>query len=868
MIVQGGAGSGKTALLDEVCELTELECVRVSANSAEASTPLSGLSALLASGPVTETRLPQPGSRPDAAELLAIAQRLILSLRREPGRLRLVVIDDIDLLDEASRTVLGYVARRLAGTGIRALGSANAISALSPFHGIPQLSLEPLSQEALLELVTDQVGGDLSPSVLRVIADSAEGNPAAALDIAQSLRPEQLAGAEPLPLPFRPSPEASRRILAALGGLSPEARQLIPWISAASSVPLAALSFVPEGARSALPELLNSGLVSHVGEGIAIRNPRLRSAVYWAQSTGERSAIFSSLQLATAPPMLAWLASFSDCTSGNAGALRAGAARLIRGGTHLAGIELAERASVLERPDGGNAPELVVIAEELLSRGEMEHARHYADQTNGLPLDGGLRLRVVGVQLAVEYFLSQRVISLNADSVIAEHGAGHPVCAAQLQLLMAAFTTERWDYPAAAAMLRRAEGMPGAAHPQNALLLTAVRSALDALVSGAAPAAHTPQSPQSEGWLWGPLTDLLIARAYSLVEEYERSRSLLDAVLSNSGAKSPLWVAAARLQSVELERRAGNAGTAITVMGRIVQSGAAPDVLRHARALNTAWYWQERSQLGGRPDSLAAARDHSLGRRNLRLNGVADALQGSYALRSGALDEALPPLLRCREGTAHFRNSQLLRFEGDLAEVLARLGDRETAVEVIEELRERAASTPSRWATLVLLRTDAFLLSGEASIRAFEGTLLEFRQDELRFELGHTQALFTERLAELGDEVRSRQLLLAAQATYREIGLPNWADAVGSAATGRVRSELHPLLLHLSEPQRQVVDLVISGYKNREIASKLFVSVRTVEVRLTSVYKKLGLKSRYELLARIGAPEEAFPPPGREASPR
>ena len=49
---------------------------------------------------------------------------------------------------------------------------------------------------------------------------------------------------------------------------------------------------------------------------------------------------------------------------------------------------------------------------------------------------------------------------------------------------------------------------------------------------------------------------------------------------------------------------------------------------------------------------------------------------------------------------------------------------------------------------------------------------------------------------------------------------------------------------------RFVSRLVIAGMTNREIARELMVSVKTVEVQLTSVYAKLEVASRTELRAR------------------
>ncbi|MFD0634513.1 response regulator transcription factor [Catenulispora yoronensis] len=41
-----------------------------------------------------------------------------------------------------------------------------------------------------------------------------------------------------------------------------------------------------------------------------------------------------------------------------------------------------------------------------------------------------------------------------------------------------------------------------------------------------------------------------------------------------------------------------------------------------------------------------------------------------------------------------------------------------------------------------------------------------------------------------------------------------------------------------------------AGHTNREVAARLFISIRTVETHLAAVYRKLGVRSRSELAAR------------------
>ncbi|MDO0924379.1 AAA family ATPase [Streptomyces sp. TG1A-8] len=57
----------------------------------------------------------------------------------------------------------------------------------------------------------------------------------------------------------------------------------------------------------------------------------------------------------------------------------------------------------------------------------------------------------------------------------------------------------------------------------------------------------------------------------------------------------------------------------------------------------------------------------------------------------------------------------------------------------------------------------------------------------------------------------------------------------------------------LTPSERQVADLAAGGRSNAEIAEALFVTQRTVEVHLTSVYRKLGLSGRRELRGALGA---------------
>lgn len=55
----------------------------------------------------------------------------------------------------------------------------------------------------------------------------------------------------------------------------------------------------------------------------------------------------------------------------------------------------------------------------------------------------------------------------------------------------------------------------------------------------------------------------------------------------------------------------------------------------------------------------------------------------------------------------------------------------------------------------------------------------------------------------------------------------------------------------LTERERDVVMLVLEGYSNAEVAARLFVSEATVKKHLRSVYNKMQIKNRVQLIKTI-----------------
>ena len=95
----------------------------------------------------------------------------------------------------------------------------------------------------------------------------------------------------------------------------------------------------------------------------------------------------------------------------------------------------------------------------------------------------------------------------------------------------------------------------------------------------------------------------------------------------------------------------------------------------------------------------------------------------------------------------------------------------------------------------------------------------------------------------------ARQSLNASLEIFANLGAPLWA-AKAEAEIGRIGGRTAGGD-ELTDTERQVAEHVALGLRNREVAERLYMSVRTVEANLSRVYAKLGVRSRTELAGRL-----------------
>ena len=96
------------------------------------------------------------------------------------------------------------------------------------------------------------------------------------------------------------------------------------------------------------------------------------------------------------------------------------------------------------------------------------------------------------------------------------------------------------------------------------------------------------------------------------------------------------------------------------------------------------------------------------------------------------------------------------------------------------------------------------------------------------------------------DRVHSGEIWLDANTTaavIRQFASPLPVDGANQGMGPKASRER----TQLSQREREIIVLIAQGYKNKEIAEKMFITEQTVKNHLHNVFDKLGVSDRLEL---------------------
>jgi DNA-binding CsgD family transcriptional regulator len=196
----------------------------------------------------------------------------------------------------------------------------------------------------------------------------------------------------------------------------------------------------------------------------------------------------------------------------------------------------------------------------------------------------------------------------------------------------------------------------------------------------------------------------------------------------------------------------------------------------------------------------------------------------------------------------------------ELVEVHLRLGQPEVAAAMAEVAFQEATRKGQPWALARAERCRGLVAGDDNLDGPFKQALAYHEMTPDVFEMARTRLVYGARMRRARRRLDARQQLRLAIDDFDRLGAGVWAEAARTelAATGETARRRTPDSINQLTPQEmQIATLLAGGRTTREAAAAVFLSPKTVEYHLRSVYRKLGINSRTELAAAIGS-EDAF----------
>lgn len=337
-----------------------------------------------------------------------------------------------------------------------------------------------------------------------------------------------------------------------------------------------------------------------------------------------------------------------------------------------------------------------------------------------------------------------------------------------------------------------------------------------------------------------------VVTALSMMDEFDEAERLCDTALTAiSGRSRPALTRLAHGLRTELALRRGALRDArrltllqhdphVTALAPMV--GALIDVneLQAAAVLLSAQGLDGEVPGSARFDAVLFQRGRLRAADGDKVRAVHDLLEcGRRLEQRGVLNPALCP------------------WRSTAALLLAELGDRRRALSLVERELHLARRWGSASTVGVALR-GAGVVTGDAELLSEAVDVL--RESPARLEYGRALADWGRSLRESGDELPARSVLRMAHDMAMRCGSVALMERSGRElrqAGGRRRFALADPAL-LTERESFVARRAAAGRTNKEIAGELYVTTRSVEFALTSVYRKLGVSGRRELRDALG----------------
>jgi DNA-binding CsgD family transcriptional regulator len=901
LVIRGEAGIGKSTLLAYAVELAgEIRVLRARGVESESELAFSGLLELCR--PLVD-RLGELPARQAAAlgSALAVAPAAavdrftigaatlgLLALAAERTAI-LLVVDDAHWLDAASTDALLFAARRLEADRVAVLFAVREGERAFPSEGLEELHLEGLDIESAKELLAAAADTPVAPAVAARLWALTHGNPLALSELPSVVPSAQLAADAPLEEPLHVGAEVERafaRRAAALGegprralvvAAANESDELGPT---ASALALLDLDFAQLQAAE------DADLIDLDRTRLTFCHPLVRSAVYQSAAPSERRAAHAALAEAlgsdsTLQDRRAWhraAAAVSPDEEVAADLERTAESAQARGG-YAAAAAAYERAARLTPARQARNRRLYRAADTAWVGGRTSDALALIQGTLESNPEPPLRADLLALRGHIEHHTGDQMVAyemlVEAASLLEEvDGAKAVVTLADaFECCLYGGDSERGIAAARRLYaLGRKDGGPEEFYANFALGcgLTWTGEGED----GARLLEQALAIVEARGLARGDWRYRAWAAVAPLwLDQRERGHRIAGEVVATARAQGAIAVLPYTLQILAYYAQGRGqwqtASTLATEGATLARELAQPADLCHClfelAFIEAAQGREEpaRAHIAEARDTAAAVGIDPDGTLGARRVGLLELSLGRFDRAIEAL-EPLPEHVQAR-GVRWLDHEE---FPGaDLVEAFVRSGRRDDAETTLSSFAKLTAAAERPWLLALTERCRALVAQDEFEAH-FAAALAWHVEAGDVFELARTRLCLGERLRRAGRRKDARAELRPALSVFEELGAAAWVERTRGElrASGEKLRRRDPTAGEQLTPQELQIALhVAEGKTNRDVGATLFLSPKTVEFHLGRVFRKLGVRSRAELIRLLA--NEASPARPSAGSP-
>ncbi len=873
LVLRGEPGVGKTALLEYLVErASDCRVERAVGVQSEMELAFAALHQLLEPMLDHLDRLPVPqrdalrtafGINPGPAPDLFFVGLAVLTLLSDVAERRplICLVDDELWLDRSSAQVLAFVARRLEAESVGLLFASRAHS--EDLAGLPELVVEGLADDDARALLDSVLTGPLDTRVREQILSETRGNPLALLELLKGLTPAEVAGGYGLPGGVSLSRTIEESFSRRLEALPADTRRLLRL---AAADPTGEPSLVWRAAErlaigtEAPTAAVEAGLIEF-GAWVRFRHPLVRSAAYRSASLQERQDVHRALAEATDresdPDRRAWHGAQAAPGPDEdvAEELERSAGRAQARGGFAASAAFHERAALLTAEPVRRAQRLLAAASAKHDAGALDAALGLLVAVEAGPLDAFQRARVdlLRGQVALEQrragdagrllmSAARRLASLDPSLARETH----------VEALGAAMAADAEIPGGLAEAAKAGRAAPPSPDPPRAvdLLLDGLALRVTAGHAAAVPTLSRalemllalkvgPDQPNRWLWLAGGRAGVIVAIELWDAQALHALAARQAQFARDTGALLQLQLALSFLARSHL--LAGELATAARLIeeDRLIAEATGNPPLRSVGMTLAALRGQEAEA----SELIEATLDEAAAHGWTSNNYASSVLYNGLGRHDATRDAAWKAFARDPIGVG-----PLLVTE--LAEAASRTGDVELVRTALEWLSERTRLTPTDWALGIEARVRALLSDGDVADSLYRESITRLRRAPVRAELGRSHLLYGEWLRRQHRRVDARAQLRTAHEMLASMGIDAFAERARREllATGEtVRKRTIDARDELTAQEALIARLARDGLSNPEIATRLFISPRTVQYHLRKIFIKLDISARTQL---------------------